>query len=265
MKVSVLIPVFNVEKYISRCLDSVLMQTMQDFEVIAVDDCGSDGSVAILEEYAAKDNRIRLLHHDHNRGLMLARKTAYLEAKGDYIVFLDSDDYLPADALNKMVDGIERSSSDIFMGAFKLVYKGGVSAAVNNEICGEFVSQDILRMLFANKVSHSLCGKIFKRKLFLESTKLPAYEHQTNSEDLMLFYTLVGTLDVRMTISNECVYIYYQNDSSSSKQKYSDKHFRQIILATEYIVELFKDNQNLSNNLERYVKKKAIICNVSRV
>lgn len=92
-KVSVIVPIYNVEDYIKQCLDSILNQTLDDFEVICVDDCGADNSVEIAEDYAKKDNRIKLIHGSVNRGLAYSRNVGMRHASGEYIFFLDSDDY----------------------------------------------------------------------------------------------------------------------------------------------------------------------------
>lgn len=99
MMVSVVIPIYNVEDYIRKCIESVLNQTLTDIELICVDDCGTDESVRIVEEYAKTDNRVRLLFHKRNRGLSAARNTGLREATGKYVYFLDSDDYLYENAL----------------------------------------------------------------------------------------------------------------------------------------------------------------------
>ncbi len=100
-KVSVIIPVYNVEKYLKECLDSVVNQTLKDIEIICVDDGSTDNSGAILDEYASKDSRIKVVHNE-NKGVGNARNTGLGLATGDYIYFLDSDDYIELNALEKL-------------------------------------------------------------------------------------------------------------------------------------------------------------------
>ena len=90
-KISVIIPVYNAEQYLRKCLDSVVSQTFRDIEIICVDDGSTDGSGAILDEYAAKDNRIVVIHQA-NAGVAAARNTGLKSAQGEYLAFLDSDD-----------------------------------------------------------------------------------------------------------------------------------------------------------------------------
>ena len=91
-KISVIIPVYNVEKYLSECLDSIVNQTFKDIEVICVNDCSTDNSLSILKEYASKDKRIKIISISSNRGCGYARKIALREASGEYILLCDSDD-----------------------------------------------------------------------------------------------------------------------------------------------------------------------------
>ena len=94
VKVSIIIPVYNVEKYISQCLDSAINQSLKDIEIIIVDDCGSDKSMDIAKEYAKNDNRIKIIKNSQNQGPFTSRNNAVLVANGEYLVFLDSDDFL---------------------------------------------------------------------------------------------------------------------------------------------------------------------------
>ena len=94
-----LVPVYNVEAYIRQCIESVLNQTFSDFELIAVDDCGQDNSIKIVQEYAKNDNRIKILYHKKNKRQGGARNTALKAATGDYIFCLDSDDWMEPNSL----------------------------------------------------------------------------------------------------------------------------------------------------------------------
>jgi len=98
-KFSIIVPIYKVEKYIKQCMQSILNQTYKDFEVICVDDCGKDNSMKIVEKMAQNDNRIIILHHDKNKGLSAARNTGFEIAKGEYTLFVDSDDWLETNCL----------------------------------------------------------------------------------------------------------------------------------------------------------------------
>ena len=113
MKVSVIIPVFNVEKYIDKCLDSIVNQTLVDIEIICIDDCGTDNSIRIVENYALKDERITIIYNSKNRGLSTSRNLGLQIAQGKYVYFLDSDDYLEENALEDLYNISEKNQTEV--------------------------------------------------------------------------------------------------------------------------------------------------------
>lgn len=114
-KVSVIIPVYNVEKYLRECLDSVINQTLGDIEIICVNDCSPDNSLGILNEYASKDSRIKIINFCENKGPGVARNTALDTAQGEYIMFLDPDDWYELDACEIAYNQITQNQNDIVM------------------------------------------------------------------------------------------------------------------------------------------------------
>lgn len=121
-KVSVVMPVYNTAAYLRQCLDSVVNQTLQDIEIICVDDGSTDNSLAILEEYAASDSRVRILQQQ-NQYAGVARNNGMAQARGEYIMFCDSDDYIALDALEKMYSECKRTDSDICVCAGERYYE----------------------------------------------------------------------------------------------------------------------------------------------
>lgn len=111
-KVSIIIPVYNVERYLGKCLNSALGQSLDDIEIILVNDGSSDSSPEICRQYAAADNRIKLIEQE-NAGLSAARNAGFANCSGDYVLFLDSDDYLSADACERLAETAERLDCDI--------------------------------------------------------------------------------------------------------------------------------------------------------
>ena len=150
-KVSVVIPVYNVEKYLGECLDSVLRQTLKDLEVICVDDGSMDGSPAILAEYARKDPRIKVVTRA-NGGLSAARNTGMDAATGKYIYFLDSDDWIVDDAMEKCLVVCERDGLD------QLVFGCEVHVSADD---GRAIDMDMARRKAAYyRIDETLCGKV---------------------------------------------------------------------------------------------------------
>ncbi|MGW5432097.1 bifunctional glycosyltransferase/CDP-glycerol:glycerophosphate glycerophosphotransferase [Streptomyces sp. NPDC004059] len=137
---SVIVPAYKVQAYLSECLDSVLSQSYPDLELIAVDDCSPDACGAIIDEYAARDARVRPVHLAENRGLGRARNAGLAEATGDYLLFLDSDDTLTPDALRAIADRIKDSGEpDVLVYDYARTYWDG--RAVRNQLAGTLTEQ----------------------------------------------------------------------------------------------------------------------------
>ncbi len=117
-KVSVIVPVYNVEKYLPECLDSLINQTLRDIEIICVDDGSKDNSLQILNEYARKDNRIKVIHKE-NGGLSSARNAGIEIAIGKYLAFVDSDDFVDTNTYERTYDEVEKNNADILCFGWK--------------------------------------------------------------------------------------------------------------------------------------------------
>ena len=134
VKVSIIVPVYNVEKYLSKCLESLINQTLKDIEIICVNDGSTDNSLSILKEYANKDSRIKIIDKQ-NEGVSVARNTGIEVATGEYLIFVDSDDYLVENACEKALNTIEHNNSDIcIFGHYDLVDEKLVKSSVNKDI-----------------------------------------------------------------------------------------------------------------------------------
>lgn len=115
--VSVIIPIYNVEQYLAKCLDSVINQTYKDLEIICVNDCSPDNSAKILEEYSKKDNRIKIINREQNGGLSAARNSGMEIMTGDYVYFLDSDDWIDNNYIEELVSKMEEKNVDMIINA----------------------------------------------------------------------------------------------------------------------------------------------------
>ena len=124
IKISIIIPVYNCEKYLEECLDSVLRQTLKEYEIICVDDGSTDCTIDILKKYAEQDFRIKVLHQK-NQGAGVARNLGLKHAEGEYIAFLDSDDYyLDTDALMCMYEICKKNDVDVCGSSLRLLSNG---------------------------------------------------------------------------------------------------------------------------------------------
>lgn len=121
IKVTAVIPVYNVEDYLERCLDSICGQTLKEVELICINDCSSDNSLKILNEYALKDNRITVINFKENKGASFARNKGIQEAQGEFISFVDSDDYIDLDFYEKLYVRAKEANADVVKALFKII------------------------------------------------------------------------------------------------------------------------------------------------
>lgn len=155
--VSIILPVFNAERFLSQCLDSILRQTYLDWELIAVDDGSKDGSMEILKSYEQRDNRIHIISKE-NEGVSIARNIALEHAHGDYIYFVDSDDIVMPEALMILVKAMESSKTTFVKSDFLPIDEQGKQVFINKK--------QVIRRRYDGKVMDS--DKFFKRILMKE-------------------------------------------------------------------------------------------------
>lgn len=226
MLFSVIVPIYNIEKYIKRCIDSVLSQSFTDFELILVDDGSPDKCGAICDEYAGKDTRIKVIHKE-NGGLVSARQAGIKVASGDYIFHLDGDDAVLPDALESAQNIIKETNADIV----SFSYKCSVNEEIGETVCDlvneglyrkEKIEQHIFPKLLSDKnmnhIFYFLWGKAIKREL--------ATKHQLGvntaislGEDLSCIVPCYLEAET-VYMSKKAIYLYtIRNDSISTDFK----------------------------------------------
>ena len=216
-KVSVIIPVYRAEKFIHECIGSVLNQTHTDLELILVDDGSPDNSGAICDEYALKDNRIKVFHQQ-NGGVCAARNKGLDMATGDYILFLDSDDYMPKDALETLYNDATQNDADIAIGR---MFCNTESAEFDNNLQVWTGTEALIKASEDHPALYGCWSKLFKRELvedvrFVEGRKV-------HEDGYFLFLTLIKLPTI--TVRNKCTYIYRNNPDSASHEAFSEKYF----------------------------------------
>lgn len=204
-KISVIIPVYNVEKYLRQCLDSVINQTYKNLEIICVNDCSTDSSPEILNEYASKDSRILVLHNDSNVGLGLTRNHGMKYATGDYVHFLDSDDYLELNAYETLSQNL---SDDIVYFLWN-----NVDIKRNKVLpqrCGQFNVNDKAKIV--EKTGINVWHGVFSRE-FLTSNSLIFNDYRC-MEDIEFTYKAIILTD-KISFLNKQILNYRINNSES--------------------------------------------------
>lgn len=191
-KVSICVPVYNVEQYISRCIESVISQSLKDIEIIIVNDCTPDKSMEIVRQYAETDKRIVIVEHDVNHGLMMARRTGYMSATGDYITFCDSDDTLAEGALEDFYAAAVKEDADIVSGTIQYVTTTGERYLWKNKLQYGSDKISIFKSLLKGECGHNLCSRLFRKEL-LQNHNYQTFDNFINAEDAApkLFATCV--------------------------------------------------------------------------
>lgn len=175
-KVSVIIPVYGVGKYIERCARSLFEQTMDDIEYVFVDDCSPDHSISVLksimEEYPSRKNQVSILRHDTNRGIPAARKTGLSHATGDYIIYCDSDDWVDVTMYEKMWRKAVSGNYDMVICGYRETDENGETLLFEN--FKNIHEKESNRLLIADKIPNYLWNKLIKRDLFHLIDEWPA-------------------------------------------------------------------------------------------
>lgn len=221
--ISVIIPVYKVEKYINRCVESVLVQNYHNIEVILVDDGSPDNCGIICDKYAEKDSRIKVIHKK-NGGLSDARNAGLDIATGHYICFIDSDDYIEKDMLKDMYDNIVRTGADITICNYCAVDNEGHKQWESENISdGEWTEKEFWKNFydaFEGMYYYYVVAwnKLYSRKIF-EKTR---YCVGKKYEDNWILYDVISQCD-KISVLNKAYYYYIQRQDSIMAMSYSKK------------------------------------------
>lgn len=237
VKVSVIVPVYNVEKYLSVCLDSLINQTLKDIEIICINDGSKDNSLMILEEYAQRDNRLKVISQA-NQGLSCTRNTGLSLARGEFVAFCDSDDWVDGDFYEKLYNAAVLNKCDIAAcgcirhyrktQVAKLSYK---ESQVYTEISNKLDALDIPDFNY-------VWNKIYKRIPLLNSNIL--FPNGRYYEDIYWSIRVVDALSGVVTVP-DVNYHYLEVPTSITKQKQSYKHKSDAIWALAKLYDYYKE------------------------
>lgn len=213
-KVSIIVPIYNVEEYLERCLDSLAAQIYSNIEILLVDDCSTDGSAGIAQRYARKNPRIfQFIEREKNGGLSAARNTGMEEAKGQWLAFVDSDDWVTEDYISAMYREAKDDNADIVISSLYYYY------SENNykEMCpfGDLTTQSSHKEKIA-LIRPYAWGKLFRKSLF-ENFKIKFPEDIQRSEDIAAIISICCMTE-RISLLHRPLYYYYQRATSLSNQ-----------------------------------------------
>lgn len=250
VSISVLVPVYKVEPYLRRCIDSVLEQDFQDWELILVDDGSPDNCPAICDEYAERDKRIRVIHKP-NGGLVSARLAGFQNARGTYLVFLDSDDWLLPGALSVLHTAIEKGYDMVRACSRRVLENGSYTIERGRFHSGKLAgNQCYMEKTIRADLSTYLWGAIYKKELFTEEI-FKSILHISIGEDWMTNIGAGRRVEKALCI-DDVVYCYFINSQSMMQEKVCSyayaMHVKRILEqitahSSEEIKELVKYNR----------------------
>lgn len=235
--ISIIIPVYKVEKFLPRCIDSVLEQTYKDLEIILVDDGSPDTSPKICDEYVQKDQRIKVIHKE-NGGLSSARNAGLKICSGDYIFFIDSDDWLADE--NVLYDFIHKAENEQSDFVYSLINMADDKNCTRQKTNNRFLEDDLF--FLSNPYLFSACNKLYANSLLQYLQFVPGRVN----EDVDII-PLVFCHTKNVTRLNRPTYNYYSNEDSLTRKAFSEKRF-----------DMFKSVQHAYDNFIGSEKQKDI-------
>lgn len=221
--ISVIVPIYNIERYVGICIESILNQTYENLEIVLVDDGSKDKSSAICDLYAEKDKRIKVVHKD-NAGLVSARKTGLKNAKGRYIGYVDGDDHIESTYLEHMYKEITKAAADVAISGYSRDLFSKTTRMSNNIQSGTYEKDDLRELLtqyiscgdfYKNGITTYVWNKLFDREL-LEKFQMSVDDHISIGEDAAVVYPLLASCK-KIIICDNCDYHYRQREDSMLK------------------------------------------------
>lgn len=272
-KISIIIPVYNVEDYLSECVDSILNQTYENYEVLLIDDGSTDKSPQICDTYSEKNNKISVIH-TRNRGLSAARNLGTEKAQGEYIFYLDSDDYVENNVLERMFKIVEQDNADIVCGNFMYTYLDRTVIAIKEEKEYEVLDtySAMEQLVKGKKIQNFAWGKLIKKEI-AQDHKFPVGKL---FEDMYWTHYIIDQAG-KVAIDYKS-FVYYRQRDNSISYSFNIKSLDQLdgmIQRKEFIEEKYpdlligylnvmkKNAKNLSwcvvRNLKKEQKKQGIL------
>lgn len=257
MKVSILVPVYRVERYIERCANSIFRQSFKSIEYIFVDDCSPDNSIEILEKVLTKFPErmpyVKIVRHMCNLGLAVARNTALENASGDYVLHVDSDDFLEPEAVEILYRAASSKNADVVVFDMKKIFRHNII------LCKDAIAEnkfEYIRQLLWREVNLGVCGKLFSRELFTNNG-ISFIEGLNFGEDyvitprLMYYSKKIVKLDYYF-------YNYIQYNTSSYINTISDTSIDNVIQAVQVLTDFFISIKDAGQYSPLLIKMKLI-------
>ena len=222
--VDIIIPMYNAENFIGKCLDSVLSQTYNNIRILVINDGSKDNSLSIVQKYMLSDNRIECIDQS-NKGIGATRNIALNNLKGDYFYFLDSDDYISSDSIQLLIKSAIEHKADIVTGELECGNGLHLTENISQSKITTMDKQSFFdEYVFKNKLYYSVAGKIYRSDIL---SQIRFDDSISFGEDL-LFNISLYTKDLTIAIERNALYYYVDNDDSVTRVKKPDRCFHQF-------------------------------------
>lgn len=247
-KLSIIIAAYNIEDYISKCLDSLVIQESDDLEIVVVNDGSKDNTLAIINEYAKLDKRIIVVNKE-NGGIIEARKTGYATSKGEYIWFIDGDDWISNDSVNKIIKYIDSEKYELICFNALKSYDDKDDEIFNiNSTLGILEDEEYLKKFLLGNLGGSLWGKVIKKK-FIEKYNINFPKNISYADDTC-FTLSMAIKKPKVIVLDEYFYYYYQRDNSIMNSENSK--ILELERANEFCIEQMKNEGFLEKYHEEF-------------
>ena len=245
--ISIIIPIYNVEKYLEKCLNSVISQTYNNIEIILVNDGSKDKSKEICNNYAKRDNRIRVIHNE-NKGVSNARNTGIDIAKGKYITFIDADDYVDKNYVDVLYALCIKNNADIAVCGVKDEDYAGNVINETNEMEIKLHKKEFLKELLNEKYFFSVCwAKLYKNNVI---DNIRFNEDMKIGEDFEFLYKLLQNVNIAYINTTKKTYHFLMREGSATKSGFNEEWKKQIDFCEKVI-------QDVANtDIEEYAVKR---------
>ena len=248
-KASIIIPVYNVEDYLEKCLDSAISQTLKDIEIIVVNDESTDNSPHIIHTYAKKDPRIVVIDQE-NRGLGGARNSGIEAARGEYLFFLDSDDYIASETLETLCHHAKEYDLDMVVFNYTKVDERG-NPIITTDFGNTILSRDeAFRKILSLKTSPMACNKLYKKYLFADFNI--RYPEKFLHEDINIAYKL-GWHAEKVGFVDKSFY-YWLTRTGSITQRFTFDHINDVISSLLQIKQFLQEHDAFETYKTEYIR-----------
>lgn len=245
---SIIVPVYNIAEYIERCIESLRNQTIRDIEIILIDDSSKDGSSEICDKLSKEDGRIKVIHNKRNGGLSEARNKGIEVAAGQYLTFVDGDDYVSKDYIEYLLHIINDYDVDISIGSYQII--NGENDINNTRIANDIITmgcEEAIKRYLYGKISVSATTKLYKKSLFEDIT----FPSGKQFEDIFTTLQLIKKA-TRIGIGEKPIYAYVMRNDSIVHQEFSKSKLDRIELAKRVLDEMTLEGEEIRLAAERF-------------